>query len=778
MSILRRALDFVGGNFRRKLILFILAAVFLTALAVFLFQMANFRSITEFSLSQNSSSLESTTQDYLTKLAQEKAESTWLQVKAAMDNLSVLGKTAQKLVDQPEQFAGLDGRPFFATRLAARNGALSSLPADKVDTLVPPPLAGDPAAAAELRASAALNLSLDAVFEANNNNAFLYYVGVPPVTRAYPNIDLANALGDGLKLLFWKDYFAPNVANWSRWFNDKDLRMSFPSPITVEAPYADAAGQGMMVTMFYPLWDGRAKRFAGAVGADITLSKIIANILSIHVAKTGFAFLMNGKGEIIAMPEAGYRLFQVDLKETKQGGLSYYTGSLSSSRDPAVQRMARTVLDNREGLIKLEFGQGRSGAAQAGRGELIAYASLPAIADADYRADSWKIVMSVPEAEIFESLVKTHNAITDESRNLSLKSIFIVLVFLAVISAFAMALSGRVTRDLRALVGAAERVSRKQYDIDLHLHSRDEIGQLGRVFAGMAREIQGYTENLEAKVAKRTADLSRANAEITRLNEQLRGENLRLGAELDVARHLQSMVLPGEREIQSVPELDIACSMRPADEVGGDYYDILRFGGSVFLGIGDVTGHGLSAGVIMLMAQTALLTLSESGENDMKRILTVLNQVLFKNILRINEDKNMTLAVLQYRDGAFSVVGQHEAVLICRADGSVEVVDTMDLGIPVGLDQDIASLVGVAQFSLAPGDTVVLYTDGVTEAVNLAGELFGLDRLCASLARHRGGEAQAVMDQIMTDLYRFIGDTKILDDISLMVIRQKEFSND
>ena len=778
LTDVRHARSFIAGSFRRKLILFNLAAVFLTAFAIFLFLMNRLQSITEFSLKQNSQSMEQTVQDYLNKYAHEKAGSTWLQIKAAMDNLSVLGKTAQKLVDNYDSIGAMDlsGSPLFRNQLAMRHGALSSASSDSIDIFIPPPLVHDPAARRALEVSAFLNLSIDSVFEANNNNAFIYWVGVPAVTRAYPNIDLANVLGDGIQLLFWKDWFAPNVTSWKKWFHDPALRKQFPSPVTVEAPYADAAGQGMMVTMFYPLWNKRSDQFAGAVGADITLAKIIDNILSIQVAKTGFAFLMNGRGEIIAMPEAGFKLYQVDLHETKQGGLSYYTGSLLSSKNPDIQGMAKTILANKDGLLKLDL---RSLPRppkdnSAIQGELIVYASLPALSDVNYQEDNWKIVMTVPEAEIFEALNQTHQAISAESNRISVFSIVMVLVFLVLVSIVSMLISGRVTRDLGALARAAEQVSHKKYDINLKLHSRDEIGQLGRAFTGMSEEIRGYTENLEAKVANRTADLSRANSEITRLNEQLRGENLRLGAELDVARRLQSMVLPGNREIEAISDLDIACFMRPADEVGGDYYDVLKFGESVFLGIGDVTGHGLSAGVIMLMAQTALLTLSESGEQDMKRIMSVLNQVLYKNILRINEDKNMTLAVLQYAAGEFSVVGQHESVLICRKTGKVEVVDTMDLGMPVGLDDDIERLISVVRFRLEPDDVMVLYTDGVTEAENMSGALFGMEKLCESLSRHHVNSARTVMEKIMTDLYRFIGDTKILDDISVMVIKQKE----
>src|SRR6185295_16582649 len=110
-------------------------------------------------------------------------------------------------------------------------------------------------------------------------------------------------------------------------------------------------------------------------------------------------------------------------------------------------------------------------------------------------------------------------------------------------------------------------------------------------FNDMASEIQAYTTNLEEIVRARTKALEDANHEITALNAKLAQENVRLGAELDVARQLQLMVLPGERELDEIPALDIAGFMQPADEVGGDYYDVLRNNGAVKIGIGDVTGH-------------------------------------------------------------------------------------------------------------------------------------------------------------------------------------------
>ncbi|HEY9301714.1 MAG TPA: GAF domain-containing protein, partial [Phormidium sp.] len=119
-------------------------------------------------------------------------------------------------------------------------------------------------------------------------------------------------------------------------------------------------------------------------------------------------------------------------------------------------------------------------------------------------------------------------------------------------------------------------------------------------------------QTLEDKVKQRTAQLAQANEEISDLNDKLKAENIRLSAELEVTKRLQQMILPKQSEVDAIEGLEIAGFMEPADEVGGDYYDVLQHDGKVKISIGDVTGHGLESGVVMLMTQTAVRTLQES----------------------------------------------------------------------------------------------------------------------------------------------------------------------
>ncbi|MFW9264764.1 DAHL domain-containing protein, partial [Nostoc sp. CALU 546] len=214
---------------------------------------------------------------------------------------------------------------------------------------------------------------------------------------------------------------------------------------------------------------------------------------------------------------------------------------------------------------------------------------------------------------------------------------------------------------------------------------------------------------------------SEANHKITILNERLKLENLRMSAELDITRRLQKMILPKDSELDQILGLEIAGFMESADEVGGDYYDVLTNDSSAKIGIGDVTGHGLESGVLMLMVQTAIRTLQESNETDPVRFMDILNRTIYKNVERMNTDKNLTLALLDYHQGQLSISGQHEEMVIVRSSGKVERVETMELGFPIGLVSDIGNFIAQTQVQLYSGDVVVLYTDGITEAEDING---------------------------------------------------------
>jgi serine phosphatase RsbU (regulator of sigma subunit) len=267
--------------------------------------------------------------------------------------------------------------------------------------------------------------------------------------------------------------------------------------------------------------------------------------------------------------------------------------------------------------------------------------------------------------------------------------------------------------------------------------------------------------------------LEQANGEIASLNEKLTSENLRLGAEIEVARRIQLMVLPTKDELGGIHALEIAAFMEPADEVGGDYYDVLKLDDRVKVGIGDVTGHGLESGVLMLMVQSVAVALQERGPSDPRQFLAALNSAICRNIKRTRTDKHLTLAFLDFEADKVTLSGQHEELIVLKADGGCEIVDTVDLGFPIGLDDDIEPFIQTRELAFGPGDIIVLYTDGVTEAESPEGELFGLDRLVDSARAHRGPSAARMLEGILADVKTHIGTQTVHDDITLLVIRHE-----
>ncbi len=103
----------------------------------------------------------------------------------------------------------------------------------------------------------------------------------------------------------------------------------------------------------------------------------------------------------------------------------------------------------------------------------------------------------------------------------------------------------------------------------------------------------------------------------------------------------------------------------------------------------------------------------------------------------------------------------------------MELVDTLDLGFPIGLDDEIADFVAEMTIHLQPGDGIVLYTDGITEAENVAGEQYELERLCEVISRHWTRPAEEIKEAVITDVMAHIGQQTIYDDITLVVMKQK-----
>lgn len=260
---------------------------------------------------------------------------------------------------------------------------------------------------------------------------------------------------------------------------------------------------------------------------------------------------------------------------------------------------------------------------------------------------------------------------------------------------------------------------------------------------------------LEAQVAERTQELSQTLKE--------------LWSEMDLARKIQTVLLPKTRR---VGDYDIAATMLPADTVGGDYYDVIETAKNEWVLIGDVSGHGVTAGLIMMMIQTAVRTLILSADDRGEAIApsTVLrqaNDAVRGSLERIDRGQYMTMTALQLNGREILFSGLHQDILVFRAaTHTVERIETR--GVWIGVLEEMGRVLHDDRFELEPGDTMLLFTDGIVE-FKADDSLLGTDGLAARFAALalQAKEPAAIVGGLMGAL----GDQSPHDDVTLVVLR-------
>jgi len=299
-----------------------------------------------------------------------------------------------------------------------------------------------------------------------------------------------------------------------------------------------------------------------------------------------------------------------------------------------------------------------------------------------------------------------------------------------------------ILRPIRRLLEVEKQVSReKDYTLRVDKIANDEVGLL----------IDGFNEML--------GEIRTRDAEIQERHRK----------EMALARTIQTSVLPRSFEL---PGYDISAIMMPAEEVGGDFYEFRRVNGGAWIGVGDVTGHGVTSGLIMMMAQSMFTMLCEQGDGHVtpSRFLSLLNRAMFYNLKsRLDQDKFMTMVVARIENAHMVYAGAHTDLLIFRSDaGRVERFPTD--GLWLGVTDDIESLTTDRRVDLDHGDVALFHTDGVTEARNRSGECFDIDRLETQLATLHREPASTIVTSIAQAAWSWAGTPK--DDVSLMAIKR------
>ena len=211
--------------------------------------------------------------------------------------------------------------------------------------------------------------------------------------------------------------------------------------------------------------------------------------------------------------------------------------------------------------------------------------------------------------------------------------------------------------------------------------------------------------------------------------------------------------------------------MIPAKEVGGDYYDVIENGnGYKWITIGDVSGHGVDSGLIMMMAQTSILTaINNDAECKPSQVLNLVNKVIRENISRLVSNHFMTMMAIRFKDSKMLIAGKHQDIVIYRA--ALNKTETItNKGTWLGVVDDLQDYVQDVEIPLEDGDLVMLFSDGITESENRSGEMYGQKRLESAFNQYADLPVGKIVDKIIQKVKSF--QEKQQDDMTLLVLKK------
>jgi len=330
--------------------------------------------------------------------------------------------------------------------------------------------------------------------------------------------------------------------------------------------------------------------------------------------------------------------------------------------------------------------------------------------------------------------------------------ICVAVVTVVAVLIFSSFIKRKVVEPIGILNGAAKGLvahleNESHFSVDIH--TGDEIEELAQSFGQMNMEVREYIHRLSVMTA----------------------EKERIGAELSVATQIQADMLP--RIFPAFPsreEFDIYATMTPAKEVGGDFYDFFMVDDDhLMLVIADVSGKGVPAALFMVIAKTLLKNSAEQGMSP-KEVFERVNDQLCEN-----NDEGMFVTVwmglLEISTGKLTCTNAgHDDPIVIR-NGKPEVIQQRH-----GLL--MAQMEGISyreqELLLQPGDTIFVYTDGVSEATSAANELYGKQRLLEALERASSGTPEEILAAVKADVDMFVGDAPQFDDITMLSLRIKE----
>jgi sigma-B regulation protein RsbU (phosphoserine phosphatase) len=494
-------------------------------------------------------------------------------------------------------------------------------------------------------------------------------------------------------------------------------------PVWSEPYFDKGAGGVIMATYSVPFYQTglNERRFMGVMTADVSLSWLREIVSSIRIARTGYAFLLSKTGTFVTHPDPNLVMKETIFRVAEAG------------QDPRLRELGSKMTRGESGFVPFQ-------SLLTKKPCWLAYVPLS--------TSGWSLGVLFPQDELMTDLTRLNRTVFF----LSLAGFFLILVVIVWIAK-------SITKPLRDLSGVTEDIARGHLDVHIpQLQARDEVGKLAHAFETMGAALKQYIQELTETTAAKG----------------------RIESELRIAHDIQMGILP--KVFPPFPErreLDIYATLIPAKEVGGDLYDFFFLDEDLLcFAVGDVSGKGVPASLFMAITRTLVRTkASKRLSPDM--ILTRVNQALSldnPSLMFVT----LFLGMLNLRTGEMEYSsGGHNPPYLLRVTGDIERLEPTQ-GVALGVMED--SVYHSKRTPLYKGDSIFLYTDGVTEATNQDEALFSEERLFGELISLRDRPLKESIDILVDRIKTFSGNAPQSDDITLMRLIFKgctaEFSSD
>ena len=561
----------------------------------------------------------------------------------------------------------------------------------------------------EYRTLAGMDDLLMAVYHADKDLTGIYIATDSGIMRTYP----------------WNSQtgpeFDPRVRDWF-------TRAKTSSRPVWSEPYVDAAGNGLVVTCSHAV---PTKYGTWVIASDVTIDTINQKILNLTLGGSGYAVLMDNRGNVISRP--GLTAGNITWNE------AFVTENVFDNPNPELVKTGSMMVAGMSGIDHVWF---------ENREIYIAYAPVTSL--------NWSFAVSMPATQIVAPVKTTEGKIINSTRVAGeyiraqmerIRNIFagLFVILLCAVILLSVLLARIITRPVELLRQGTVALGRGDLDYHLTIETGDEFEELAHSFNTMAGSLK---KNIE--------DLRRTTA-----------EKERYAKEMEIAKEIQDNFLPAFTP--EIPGMELGATTLPAMEIGGDLYDFIPVPGNRWgLAIADVSGKGVSAALFMALCRT-LIRASGGAEADPSVALRHANRLIYEDG-RSSMFITVFYSVLDPARRTFTYVNAgHNPPLLLRGDPPGIRTLGEGQGIALGVVPDVN--IPCSELVLEPGDLIVMYTDGVTEAFNAHDEEFGEERLKDYLQKHRNYPVQEIIDGLIDEVRQFCGSAPQSDDITLVILR-------